>query len=790
MITHRRLLAVVLVVAFIAAACSGGAGHRAAGGSESSAVVSPSTLVDPFMGTGVGGTAVGHIDDSPAADLPFGMIQWGPDTAPHRADGGGYSSGDTAISGFSLTHLNGPGCAGLGDVPILPTVGAIAGSPETTTDRFTHESERAAPGRYAVRLTDPGVDVALAVTTRSGIGRFVFPPTASANLLVKVADSAVPAQRAHAVVVGDREIDGWVESGQFCDAIGTYRLAFVARFDRPFTRVATWRGTASQPGARSVDGPHTGIAITFDTRSSRTVGMSVGVSFVSIAGARANLAAELHGRGLGAVERAGTARWDAMLGHIAIAGGRAADRRTFYSAFYRSLLHPNVFSDDDGRYPGMDGRVHVARGWTQYTNFSEWDVYRSQIPLVALVAPDTVGQMVHSLLADYEQIGRLPKWAYTDVETGEMNGDAADPIIAEAYAFGARNFDANEALQAMVRGATTVGTGLGWDVERQDLDEYLARGWVQVDRRDRTSFDYTIGGSETLEYAIDDSAIATFASAIGDAHTAATFRARAGNWRHLFNPATGYLAARDADGRFPNGPAFQGSPLPGIGQDGWEEGNSIQYTWSVPQDLRGLFDAMGGNAVAVRKLDSFFRELNTSRKQPYDWAGNEPAFGIPWEYDFAGAPWRTQDVVRQIATTLYSATPDGEPGNDDLGALASWYVWAAIGMYPETPGRADLVLSTPMFPSITIRRGSAPPIAISAPRAPADRYVTTLALRGMRAPAPCAGRSYSCAWLPASVLQTGAQLDFTLGSTPNRQWGAAPAAAPRSLTPPRAASGS
>jgi predicted alpha-1,2-mannosidase len=518
--------------------------------------------------------------------------------------------------------------------------------------------------------------------------------------------------------------------------------------------------------------------------------MSVGISFVSIAGARANLATEVGGKAFGTVERAGTARWDAMLGHVAVAGGRAADRRTVYSALYRSLLHPNVFSDDDGQYPGMDGKAHVTRGWTQYTNFSEWDVYRSQIPLVALIEPDTVGQMVHSLLAEYEQIGRLPKWAFTDVETGEMNGDAADPIIAEAYAFGARNFDTHEALQAMVHGATTVGTGLGWDVERQDLDEYLTRGWIEVDRRDRTSFDYTIGGSETLEYAIDDSAIATFASAIGAARTASSFHTRAGNWRHLFNPATGYLAARTATGGFPSGPAFQGSPLPGIGQDGWEEGNSIQYTWSVPQDLRGLFDAMGGNAVAVRKLDSFFGALNTSRKQPDDWAGNEPALGIPWEYDYAGAPWRTQAVVRRIATTLYAATPNGEPGNDDLGALASWYVWAAIGMYPETPGRADLVLSTPMFPSVTIRRGSGPAITVSAPHAPTDRYVTALTARGLHAPASCAGRVYSCAWLPASVLQTGAQLHFTLGPAPNRAWGAAPSDAPPSLTPARASGGS
>ncbi len=536
------------MVAIVAPACSGSpAGRRG----RAERRVAPSLLVNRFMGTGIGGSAVGEINASPAAAVPLGLIQWGPDTAPDRASGGGYRDGDTALSGLSLTHLSGPGCPAYGDVPILPSVGVLAGAPETTVGHFAPATQRASPGRYSVALA------------------------------------------------------------------------------RPFRGFATWEGRRVEPGTRTGSGQHSGAAVTFDATRARVVDMRVGVSFVSIANARANLASENHGDDVDAVARAAAADWNAVLDRIAVGGGTSAERRTFYSALYHSLLHPNVFSDGNGEYPGFDGRVHTADGYTQYANFSGWDIYRSEVQLRALVVPSETGDMMHSLLADYEQSGFLPKWAFADYDSAEINGDSADPILADAYAFGVRNFDAREALRAMLRGANTVGHGVGWDVARQDNDQYLSRGWIQVDRRDKTSFDYTIGGSETLEYAIDDNAIAHLAEALGDRETAATFTRRAGNWRKLFNPATRHLAARRADGSFPPGPAFQRSPLPGIGQDGWEEGNATQYTWSVPQDLRGLFDAMGGNARVVAELDRFFTRLNTSRKEPYSWAGNEPALASP-----------------------------------------------------------------------------------------------------------------------------------------------------------------
>ncbi len=740
------------------------------------------------MGTGVGGSSVGSIDTFPGADVPFGMLQWSPDTAPDRTSGGGYAYRDRSISGFSLTHLSGPGCPVYGDIPILPFVGTITGDPARITSPFSHRTEVAHPGSYAVSVGRSPVRVELAVGPRTGLGRFTFSGGGPSNVLFKVAASAAGSEHSAVTIVGNRELEGSVTSGHFCDTGAAYRLYFAARFNRSFQAFGTWHGATLTPARRTSTAARSGAYVTFGD-TSHVVELQVAVSFVSVAGALANLDAEAPGWSIGALRDRATTMWNQLLGRIAVSGNALPDERTFYSALYRSLLHPNVFGDDNGNYIGFDDRLHVARGYTQYANFSGWDIYRCEVPLLAVVAPVQTGDMVTSLLADAAQGGGLPKWPLANSESGQINGDSADPIIAAAYAFGARNFDVSTALDDMVRGATDAGVANGGYPERQDLAEYLAHGYVQADRRDLTSLDYTVGASETLEYAIDDFAIAQLAMATGHTSTSQLFLARAQNWRNLVNPATGFLAARRADGSFPPGPAFQPSPLPGIGQDGFEEGNAIQYTWSVPQNLRGLFDALGGNAVVVDKLNTFFTQLNTSRKQPFDWAGNEPGLGIPWEYDYAGAPWRTQDVVRRIVTSLYSAAPNGEPGNDDLGAMSSWFVWAALGLYPEVPGRGELVLSSPLFQHVSISLASGSSIVIDAPGTPdVGRYVQSLQVQGLIAPASAcigtpapAGSSYDCPWLPSSVTQVGARLTFMLGPAPNSAWGADPAVAPPSF---------
>jgi predicted alpha-1,2-mannosidase len=758
-------------------------------------VSDPSSLVNPIDGTGAGAVNPGAIGEFPGADLPFGMIQWSPDTTPNLAmAGGGYSYADSHISGFSLTHLSGTGCASYGDIPILPTVGAIGTTPEKTTASFSHHTEHTAPGRYQVTLGSPAVTTALAVNMRTGISQMTFPRTGSANILFKVAGSANPVSASSYHLVDHSGITGQVTSGQFCQTGTSYTLYFSAQFSRPFASAGGWHGSSVTPGATSCHGKSCGAYVTFNTEKSPTVLMKVGISFVSVRNATANIRAEDAGWSLSRVEAQGTSRWNDMLSRIDVGGGSRSTQETFYTALYHSLLSPSVVSDDNGEYTGDDGKVHRSTARAQYANFSEWDIYRSEIELVSLLARHQAGDMIQSLVNDAQQGGWLPKWAIADGDALQMNGDSADPIIAAAYSFGVRDFDAEAALKAMVKGATQNETGHGLQIERQYLSQYLAEHYVDASALDLYSINYSIGGSVTLEYAIDDFSIAQLAAALGDHAEYATMMQRGHNWEYLFNPATGYIQARNTDGSFTPGLAFQSSLLEPGGELGFEEGNAVQYTWSVPQDLSGLANLMGGDAQAVDKLNTFFTQLNATRNAPYDWAGNEPSLWTPWEYDYFGAPSQTQKVVREIMTTLYSNKPVNEPGNDDLGAISSWYVWAAIGLYPVTPGAANLALGSPIFPDVSLTLPDNHKIVMKAPAAsPSSPYVHSLSVRGVavaKSKATCgsaapmsnqATTAWNRPWLPASVITTGGILSYGLSSVPDPSWGSASADSPPSF---------
>lgn len=799
---HRRdrLGRVLLVLASCLAPIGIGAALPTAPAAAATPVVgSPASLVNVFAGTGAGPVAPGTIGEFPAADLPFGMIQWGPDTSPDRANGSGYSYGDHQISGLSLTHMSGTGCASYGDVPILPVAGPIGSDPGATTAPFRHQDESGSPGRYQVALGSPAVDARLAVTARTGIARFTYPASPEASVLFKASDSAAGVQGASVQIAAPDLVTGQVTSGGFCGTGTSYTLYFAARFDRAFAAEGTWTAAGVRPGTLSCSNDGCGAYITFAPGSGRTVTMKVGISFVSVAGAEANLAVEDAGWSLPSVAAAGTARWNALLGRIAVGGGTLDERRTFTTALYHSLLHPNLVSDASGAYTGEDGRVHQsAEG--QYANFSEWDIYRSEIQLISLVAPGPAGAMVQSLVNDAQQDGWLPKWAIADGDAAQMNGDSADPIIASAYAFGVRGFDARAALAAMVKGATEQESPHGLEIERQDLDQYLSQHYLPADVRDLDSIDYTAGSSMTLEYAIDDFAIAQLAGALGDSSLSTTMMARAHNWEYLFNPSTGFLQGRTASGAFPPGPAFDRALLEPGGENGFEEGNAVQYTWSVPEDLAGLAALMGGDQAAVATLDRFFTRLNAGRDAPYDWAGNEPNLWTPWEYDAFGAPSHTQAVVRRIMTTLYGDGPVDEPGNDDLGAISSWYVWAALGLYPLTPGTATLAVAAPLFPSARITLGNGKHLTLLAPQASAGTpYIHSVRVQGISLPgataacAPIPGRTaasdaatdqsttnWDRPWLPGSVLTSGGTITSSLSPAPDPMWGTSPSDAPPS----------
>ncbi len=745
------------------------------------AVSNPARLVDPFIGTGNGGQFDGGIHTYPGAVVPFGMLSWSPATT-NRPPGGDYAYADDSILGFALTHLSGPGCAAAAAVPILPTTGAIDADPDHAHARFNHAHEHAAAGRYEVTL-DPGtpgaIDVRLATTLRTGLGYFRFPAGRAANFLFKVSEGQTRTSGASVQVIGDRKLAGSETAGRFCGTPSSTTLYFVAEFDQPFASYGTWGPGQPDPGRRALMGAHAGAWVTFAAGEAREIGLKVAISYVSEANAWANLAAENPGWDFAKVAGAAQADWNALLSRIAVAGGTHDQQVEFYTALYHALLHPNVFSDASGEYMGFDHQVHTlphAQQY-QYANYSGWDIYRTQIPLLALLVPKRASDMVASLLNDQVQGGWLPKWGYANTYTGIMNGDAADPIIAGAYAFGARDFDTHAALAAMLKGADYTPDPMTWAgayVERPNLKPYLRLGYVPDN------------ASETLEYALADFGIAAFAKALGDDAVHAKFLARSGNWHKLFNPTAefrgfqGYIEARNDDGAFPEGSPFQLVTDPkqqAYGQTsyGFVEGSTSQYTWLVPQDLAGLITAMGGDAKATARLDDLFTELNAGPDSPYYWAGKAIGVATPWIYNYTGAPWQTQAVVRRLLDTLYSATPGGEPGNDAMGATSAWFIWACLGLYPETPGEAVLALSTPRFPRATLTLANGHRVELTASGAPAHAYIHALAIDG---------QPWTRTWLAVDALRgapdTTTRIDYTLSSEPDHTWGAAKADRPPS----------
>ncbi|HVV90896.1 MAG TPA: GH92 family glycosyl hydrolase, partial [Solirubrobacterales bacterium] len=516
-----------------------------------------------------------------------------------------------------------------------------------------------------------------------------------------------------------------------------------------------------------------GAYATFDTTKNRTVAVRVGISFVGVAGARAALRAESEGHSFGAVRAAARRRWDQALGRIRVQGGSPRDVRTFYTALYHALLAPRTFNDVGGDYVGMDGAVHRARGRTQYADFSGWDVYRTEIELLALIEPRRASDMVQSLIADAEQSGCLPRWPYADGQSMTMVGDSADPIIAAAAAFGADHFDHAAALAAMLRGATApCQSANGEYVERQGLASYLALGWVPFDEDTNTRNANSIYGSPsavwgsaatTLEYAIDDFAIAQFAARYGPGaggvagageadSTYGEFIRRAANWRNLFDPATGVVEPRFASGAFP-------APYDPLEGGGFVEGDAAQYTWMVPQDPAGLFRRMGGPTKAAARLDGFLRVLNAGpggTHTDHALLGDEPTLETPWLYDWLRRPWKTQEAVRR-GLRLYGPAPAGYPGNDDLGTLSAWYVFGALGMYPAQPGTGTLALAGPLFGRAEVRLAHHRKLTITG----GGPYVASLRLDG---------RPHERPWASFCEISAGGTLAFKTGAHPTR-WG-------------------
>ncbi|WCE00149.1 GH92 family glycosyl hydrolase [Streptomyces sp. HUAS 31] len=762
-------------------------------------VQDPTTYVDPLIGTRNGGNVF------PGAVTPFGMLSFSPENtrgdATRTAAPGGYHYDATRIRGFSLTHMSGTGCAGgSGDIPFFPYAGEVTSSPASDTkdavyaSDFSHSDESAEPGRYRVRLAS-GVSADLAATARTGSARFTFPADKPASLLVRSANSEVGSTDSTVRIdPAKRTISGSVTSGNFCGYLDPegrrsyYTVHFTARFDRAFKATGTWKDDRLTPGSteasggtggfgsggRPVAGKGAGGYVEF-APGTGPVNAKVGISYVSQAGAEANLAAENPpNRSFDSVADAARRAWRERLSAIRVGGGTDAERATFYTALYHALLHPNVISDVDRRYRGSDNRVHVVgKGHrAQYGTFSGWDVYRNQVQLLTLLDPRVGSDIGQSLYVLAEQNGGVwDRWLHGAGGTHVMNGDPSPIALAGIRAFGGTDFDLGGALRSLVKAATVptdkdlspAGKPVLSVGQRPSLDKYLKHHYMP-------SVSNAWGGAaETLEMSGADFALSQLAAEAGQKDTAKTFADRSQWWQNNFNIAAtedgGYIANRKADGSWVTG--F--TPATG---NGFVEGTAAQYTWMVQHDPAGLFAAMGGRAAAERRLDTFFHDSDggwafTGSGGDKSEMDNEPSINVPYLYAYAGAPYKTQETVRAAMRALWSTEPGGIPGNDDLGAMSSWYVFSALGMYPQVPSRAELVLASPLFPRIEIDRPGGGDISVRARGAAADApYVHSLAVNG---------RSSERSWLPASFVRDGGRLDYTLSATPDPAWGASEA---------------
>lgn len=734
--------------------------------------VGPARYVDPFIGTADSSAPHPVLNGAagatfPGAALPFGAVQWSPDT-PNAAPAG-YSYSDELISGFSLTHLNGAGCPAARDFPIFP----LAKAPDFSAypqERFSHDAEKASPGFYEVKLGS-GILVDLTASARTGFARFTFPDHADAHVLLSGTSQADSLQVSdfRAAVEGNDTLTGSRTNTAFCVLdTNQHTVYFAARFDRPFTEFGTFENSDAAPGAREVTSTTGGLFVRFDTNETRVVHMKVGISYVSVEGARANLEAENPGWDFDATHAAAVSRWNDYLSRVQIEGGTPDELRMFYTALYHALLQPAVFSDADGTFLGFDGQRKVDVSHPRYANFSGWDVYRSWIHLAAMIAPKEASDVVRSLVGAASECGALPQWSLANHETAAMMGDPADPTIAGAWAFGARDFDTEAALAAMKKGASDVHATCSGHPARPGLADYLARGFCPIDAPQ-----IILGPtSTTQEYAVSDFSIAQFAKNIGNKAVHDEYLARGSNWRNVFDASRGYAwprRAADVDGK----PQFVVQDP--ASTDGFVEGNAAQYTFFVPHDAYGLIEGLGGDAATIARLDTLFKELNVGSKQPYFYIGNEPQFGTPWLYSFAGVPHRTQAIVRRLVRETFSSAPGGLPGNDDLGATSAWLAWAMLGMYPAIPGTGVLVLGSPSFPKATVTLGSGAKLVLRGEGADASApYVQSMTWNG---------KPHTASYVSWDQIKSGGELVFVLSKNPNLTAGAKQADRPPAFYP-------
>lgn len=718
--------------------------------------------VDPYIGSG------GHGHVFVGASVPFGAVQVGPTNIVKGWDWcSGYHYSDSVVIGFSQTHLSGTGIGDLGDVLIMPYTGSVRTSKGTQADptsgygsHYSHQHETARPGYYAVKLEDHDIQVELTASERVGFHKYSFPEGKPAHIIVDLKegigwDAPVETyirQKDEYTLEGYRFSKGWAED---------QRLWFAIRSSVPVKQFAVYEGDEKKEGT-ALKSKFTKGLISFDKAPAQVM-LKVGISPVSSENALANIKAEIPGWDFNQVVNSANAKWTKQLAKINVQTKDESAKRVFYTALYHTMIGPALFNDHDGTYRGTDKKVYKNPGFDNYTVFSLWDTYRSAAPLSTLLHTDRVSSFVNSMLAIYQQQGKLPVWPLMGNETNCMVGYHAVPLIADAYLKGFKGFDPNAALEAMKVTSTRDEFGLKYVKER---------GYIPSDKEYESV-------SKAMEYAIDDWCIAAMAKKLGKMDDYELYSKRAAYYKNYFDSSIKFVRPRMSDGSFKT----PYDPFRSIHEKGdFTEGNGWQYTWLVPQDVEGLIGLMGGDEPFTKKLDSLFEaKSDMGAEASPDISGligmyahgNEPSHHVTYMYTYAGKQWKTAEKVRQVIKDFYTAKPDGLAGNEDVGAMSSWLVLSSVGFYPVNPAKGLYVFGSPLFDKASLQLQGGKTFTVqTVNNSGENKYIQSITLNG---------KPYTKSYIKHADIVKGGVLTIKMGNQPNYDFGKPVADRPNSL---------